>query len=59
MRLAGLKLAGDLTIVGEPGDPTGLMFLRQVGILFLHGNRQEEHNTLGVPFIKLTDHNIG
>ena len=30
MRLAGISLAGEFAGPGEPGDPTGLMFLRQV-----------------------------
>ena len=30
MRLAGISLAGEFAGPGEPGDPTGVMFLRQV-----------------------------
>ena len=30
MRLAGISLAGEFSGPGEPGDPTGVMFLRQV-----------------------------
>ena len=30
MRLAGISLAGEFSGPGEPGDPTGIMFLRQV-----------------------------
>ena len=32
MRIAGIALAGEFATAIEPGDPTGIMFLRQVSL---------------------------
>ena len=48
MRLAGISLAGEFAGPGEPGDPTGIMFLRQV--------RSKNDKCVKVKVYKIYDH---